>query len=71
MPGLSVEVKARRDFRLPEWLRQAGTRPGVPFVVLRPDGYGPEKVEQWAAILRLDDMAALLTAAGYAGEDTR
>lgn len=76
MPGLCVEVKARRDFRPVEWLKQH-TRPSaastvhrapvVPFVVWRPDGMGPMSAEGWGVMMRLDDFTALLREAGYGG----
>lgn len=79
MPGLLVEVKARRDFRPVEWLKQHAlngytehdSRNGltlpVPFVVWRPDGMGPASVGSWGVMMRLDDFTALLREAGYGG----
>jgi len=76
MPGLLVEVKARRDLNLTTWLRQhnGSTRTAVPwlmpFIVHRPDGYGPERIPSWPVTMRLDDFTALLRQAGYGtGED--
>jgi hypothetical protein len=72
-PGLSVEVKARRNLDLPGWLRQAtvGRQDGfdVPMLVHRPDGYGPERIEQWPVTFRLADAVRLLRAAGYGTEE--
>jgi hypothetical protein len=67
MPGLAPEVKARRDFSLTGWLKQAVKRrsEGFPFVVVRPDGYGAARIADWAVIMRLDDATALLRQAGY------
>ena len=67
VPGLKVEVKARRDFSVTSWLRQAsaGEIPGLPCVVQRPDGYGPAKIEDWPMIFRLGDGIILLRQAGY------
>ena len=83
MPGLCVEVKARREFRPVEWLKQhsllqmavttadddeAAERPvPMPFVVWRPDGMGPLSVGSWGVMMRLDDFTALLKEAGYGG----
>lgn len=67
MPGCGPEVKARRDLRLPEWLRQA-RRAGtslLPWVVHRPDGMGPATIGDWPVTMRLEDHTALLRAAGY------
>jgi len=78
MPGLLVEVKARRDLNLPAWLKQHDKEylqdlktglPGtwLPHVLLvhRPDGYGPARVAEWPVTMRLDDFTSLLHEAGY------
>lgn len=79
MPGLVVEVKARRDFRPVEWLRQhalngytehdshGGLALPLPFVVWRPDGMGPASISSWGVMMRLDDFTNLLREAGYGG----
>ena len=80
MPGLVVEVKARRDFRPVEWLKQhaltqvtIGPEDGglrampLPFVVWRPDGMGPVSLGSWGVMMRLDDFTVLLREAGYGG----
>lgn len=70
MPGLAVEVKARRAFNLTGWLKQAASerRNGLPLVVVRPDGYGEAKVAQWAVLMTLEDATRLLREAGYGDE---
>lgn len=67
MEGLAPEVKARREFDLTGFLRQAGRNAGddLPFVVMRPDGYGPERIAQWAMTFTLDHGTRLLLRAGY------
>lgn len=65
VPGLAIEVKARRDLNLTSWLKQAAGQPGLPIVVHRPDGMGPTSIEDWPATLRLADLVKLLRAAGY------
>lgn len=71
MPGLLVEVKARRDFRPVEWLRQHAKLElnigQVPFVVWRPDGMGPASIGSWGVMMRLDDFTSLIREAGYGG----
>lgn len=64
---MACEVKARRAFNLTGWLKQAVSdrRNGVPFVVVRPDGYGPAKINQWGVIMPLADYTKLLHEAGY------
>jgi hypothetical protein len=81
VPGLRLEIKARRDLRLTTWLEQAspkrlttaevyiGAVPAeLPFVVHRPDGWGPARVGIWPASMRLEHLAALLRLAGYNSE---
>lgn len=65
VPGLSVEVKARRDFDPLAWIRQAEKYPGLPFVVFRPDGMGEKSVHKWPAMMRLDTLVPLLHSAGF------
>lgn len=75
LPGLLVEVKARRELRLLEWLKQHSLPAmlGRPdswahvFVVHRPDGMGPAQIQGWPVTMRLDDFTALLREAGYGG----
>lgn len=65
MPGLAVEVKARRGFEPVAWLKQAATRPGLPFVVFRPNGMGEASVGSWGMLLTVEHGTELLRAAGY------
>lgn len=73
VPGLLIEVKARRAFTPLAWLRQTGkeaeTHGGLPFVVFRCDGQGEANVGEWAVLLRLDTMTDLLIEAGYGGTE--
>lgn len=74
VPGLLVEVKARRGFNPLAWLRQTGkeaeTHGGLPFVVFRCDGQGEANVGEWGVLLRLDTMTGLLQQAGYGDGET-
>jgi len=68
VPGLAIEVKARRELDLLAWLRQAAKGAGangLPIVIHRPDGMGPATVADWPASLRLADLVKLLRLAGY------
>jgi hypothetical protein len=65
VPGLSVEVKGRRDFSPGAWMREAASRPGLPLVVHRPYGAGALSVADWPTILRLADAVVLLRDAGF------
>ena len=63
--GLSVEVKARRDLRIPQWLRQAAGYEGLPVLIHRPDGMGEASVDDWPFTVRFADGIKLLLEAGY------
>lgn len=67
VPGLKIEVKARRAFSPLSWLRQTHETKGdgLPFVVFRCDGQGEASVGEWGVLLRLDEMTRLLKEAGY------
>lgn len=70
-PGLSWEIKARADFNPTGWLNQGTRRAGLNLVAYRPTGYGPARIGDWPAILRLDDLIWLLRAAGYGDPPTK
>lgn len=65
VPGLSIEVKGRRDFSPGAWLNEAASRPGLPLVVHRPYGAGVGSVANWPVTLRLSDVVVLLRDAGF------
>lgn len=55
-PGFSVECKARRDFNPLAWVKQSAKNAGddYPIVVMRPDGLGEERVDQWLVFMSVD-----------------
>ena len=65
--GFAVEVKARRDLALTEWLRQAAkeSRVGLPVVIHRPDGFGEASVAAWPVTMTLATFTTLVREAGY------
>lgn len=68
VPGVDIEVKARRGFPVAEAMKQlkARRKDGVlPVAVLRLDGSGPKDVENWPAIIPLAVFVELLRSAGY------
>lgn len=65
MPGLAIEVKATKTLTPLAWLRAAASRPGLPLVVARMDGQGPETMDGWIVLMRLDVATRLLHGAGY------
>lgn len=67
-PGIDWEVKARRDLDLTGTLRQQAQRAYLETVciaVIRPDGYGPARIDEWPALTTLHQMTQLLRGAGY------
>ena len=64
---ISVEVKARTGFSPLAAIRQMQARrtTALPFAVLRMDGTGESTIDDWPVVVRLEDMVALLRAAGY------
>lgn len=67
LPGICVEVKARRGFDVQAAMRQAARNAGdnVPVTVVRPDGMGPASVDEWPMILPFGLGRRLLREAGY------
>jgi hypothetical protein len=68
MPGIDIEVKARRGFDPLAAMRQQSDRAAhgdLAFAVLRMDGQGPAVIGSWPVIIRLDTLTELLRAAGY------
>jgi hypothetical protein len=67
-PGISVEIKARRDFAPLAWLQQAAHHNGgTPVVIWRPDNAGPNSLPLWPVMMRHLDLLELLAKAGYGG----
>lgn len=65
-PGLTWEIKARRDFDPRKVLRQAANHGGdFQVAVMRPDGSGPKDVEDWPAFMTFGQVVRLLRLAGY------
>lgn len=67
-PGIDWEVKARRGLNINALMNQLDERStdGLLGVgVIRPDGMGEASIGRWPAVLCLDDLIALLRAAGY------
>ena len=65
-PDLAIEVKARTGFDPLAWVRQAEKSADgrLPFVVFRCNGQG-EQVGDYPALIRTEDLVALLRQAGY------
>lgn len=55
VPGLDIEVKARRGFNPAAAMRQQAERAEpwlLPFAVLRLDGQGPGSIADWPVVIR-------------------
>lgn len=68
VPGLDIEVKARRGFDPLAALRQQADRASqhdLSFAVLRMDGQGEACIEDWPVVLRLGPFLRLLRDYGY------
>lgn len=66
--GIDIEVKARRGLNINALMDQLDERAqdGVLGIgVIRPDGMGEASIGKWPAVMCLDDLIALLRAAGY------
>jgi len=61
--GWACEVKARREFKPTEWAKQMAERDRDDewsICIMRPDGYGPERVAKWLTFMLFEDMRALI-----------
>lgn len=72
VPGVAIEVKARRGFEPKAAMTQAIRNAGedVPVVIVRPDGCGPATLAAWPAVLPVGTLVALLRLAGFGGPAT-
>lgn len=62
------EVKTARDFDMLKAMRQAkrnAEEGELPYVIYRPDGYGPERVAEWPVIMTFEEVIRLQREAGY------
>ena len=62
-PGLAIECKATANVTLPAWLRQArkNARPGdIPVAVYRPNGSGPESIDDWGLVIPFGEFVKIL-----------
>ena len=68
VPGMDVEVKARRGFNPAAAMKQQAERSAdgvLAWSVLRLDGQGPASVGDFPVIIRLADFVPLLRDAGW------
>lgn len=69
--GVDIEVKAVRDKdfsmtgTIQQQLSRIADKGALPIAVIRPDGYGEARVEEWPVIIPLASVVELLKEAGY------
>jgi hypothetical protein len=65
---VDVEVKARANLDLTGTLNQQAERAvdGIlPVAIIRPNGYGPARIDDWPACMKFSTLIRLLKEAGY------
>ena len=72
--NLVWEVKNQRTYKIPEWLEetiQETTNAGADFgfLIIKPNGIGLKRVNDWWAVMNVDDLLGLLARAGYGSQD--
>lgn len=62
IPGVSLEVKDQAVYCFPQWLAQAIAEAGdrLPVVIAKPKGVTTDRVGEWWALMRVDDLLGLL-----------
>lgn len=63
-PGWSFEAKGRRDFKPTEAIKQMKARADGEHwnaCIMRPDGYGPEKVGDWLVFMTFSEFRAFIS----------
>ena len=65
--GLDIEVKSRTKFDPKATMKQLRDRKtdGMGVAVMRLNGQGEAAIDDWVAVLRLEDLVYLLKASGY------
>jgi hypothetical protein len=65
--GLDIEVKSRSKFDPAATMRQLKARKteGLGVAVMRLNGQGEAAIDDWVAVLRVEDLVYLLKANGY------
>jgi hypothetical protein len=71
IPKIVIEVKNQKSYKFSEWLKetkieQINAEADYGVLVVKPNGVGVSKTDQWWAVLPLEDLVSLLRKAGYA-----
>ena len=65
VPNAVIEVKNQKAYKFPEWVKETETErinAGEPIgvLVVKPNGVGVSKVDQWWCLVSLETLATLL-----------
>lgn len=71
IPNIVVEVKNQKTYKIKEWLKETETerinaQADFGILVIKPNGVGVSKMDDWWSVLPLVDIVKLLVKAGYA-----
>lgn len=71
-PNLVWEVKGAARLCIPEWLRETeverrNAKADYGILVVKPKGYGANRIHEWPAIVPLGMMTEMLRMMGYGG----
>ena len=65
VPGCVVEVKNQRTYKIQEWMRETeierqNADEEIGILVIKPNGVGVSKVNQWFCVVNLETLAKLI-----------
>lgn len=71
IPNIVIEVKNQKSYKFREWLKETeiekqNAKADFGILVVKPNGVGVSKMDDWWAVLPLADIVELLVKAGYA-----
>lgn len=67
---IAIEVKNQKSYKISEWLKetkqeQLNAKADYGVLVIKPNGVGVSRVQDWWAVIPLSDLITLLQKAGY------
>jgi hypothetical protein len=70
IPKIVIEVKNQKSYKISEWLKETAiektnAKADYGILVIKPNGVGVSRVEDWWTVLPLRDLITLLRQAGY------
>ena len=70
IPQIVIEVKNQKSYKISEWLKetkqeQVNAKADYGVLVIKPNGVGVSRVQDWWAVIPLSDLITLLQKAGY------